>query len=173
MRLQSILLLPLLLLASGLLPAAERQILLIAGLPSHGPLEHEANAGVLLLARILNTVPGVHATTSVSGWPRDADALRRADAIFVFCDGSGSHLAFQRDRAAAVRAVEGRGAGLMFFHYAVEPPDTEVRKEMLDWLGGYFEVNYSVNPIWEAEFPSLPRHPITRGVKPFKLRDEW
>src|SRR5439155_261839 len=24
-----------------------------------------------------------------------------------------------------------------------------------------------------ADFTSLPNHPITRGVKPFKIRDEW
>jgi type 1 glutamine amidotransferase len=30
-----------------------------------------------------------------------------------------------------------------------------------------------VNPHWEANFKSLPQHPITRGVKPFKITDEW
>ena len=40
-------------------------------------------------------------------------------------------------------------------------------------LGGHFEVNWSVNPHWEADFVSLPDHPITRGVEPFKANDEW
>ena len=30
-----------------------------------------------------------------------------------------------------------------------------------------------MNPTWEADFKTLPDHPITRGVKPFKIRDEW
>jgi hypothetical protein len=45
--------------------------------------------------------------------------------------------------------------------------------EFLRWQGGYFETFWSVNPTWEANFTSLPNHPITRGVKPFKIRDEW
>jgi type 1 glutamine amidotransferase len=44
---------------------------------------------------------------------------------------------------------------------------------MLNWTGGYFEMFWSVNPTWEATFPTLPKHPITRGVKPFKINDEW
>jgi len=30
-----------------------------------------------------------------------------------------------------------------------------------------------VNPHWDAHFKTLPEHPITRGVKPFTIRDEW
>jgi len=30
-----------------------------------------------------------------------------------------------------------------------------------------------VNPHWNAEFKTLPRHPTTRGVKPFTILDEW
>jgi hypothetical protein len=30
-----------------------------------------------------------------------------------------------------------------------------------------------VNPHWDADFKTLPLHPITRGVTPFKVRDEW
>ncbi len=40
-------------------------------------------------------------------------------------------------------------------------------------MGGYFEANWSVNPHWDANFTAFPDHPITRGVKPFKINDEW
>jgi len=45
--------------------------------------------------------------------------------------------------------------------------------EFLRWIGGYFEMHWSVNPFWDADFKSLPTHPVTRGVKPFAARDEW
>ena len=45
-------------------------------------------------------------------------------------------------------------------------------KEFLDWIGGYFEMNWSVNPHWTAKFDKFPDHPITRGVKPFEINDE-
>ena len=40
-------------------------------------------------------------------------------------------------------------------------------------MGGAFEINWSVNPTWVANFDKLPDHPIARGVKPFQIRDEW
>ena len=151
-----------------------KQILLIGDRPSHGPLQHEHNAAAHLLQKWLNTVPGVAATAHFDGWPADESALAAADAIFMFCTGGNRHYVFQDDaRTRAIQAAADRGAGLMFFHYCVEPPAERGRKEMLDWIGGYFETHYSVNPHWTADFKTLPVHPITRGVSPFALLDEW
>ncbi len=153
--------------------AAPREILLIAGPPSHTRLAHEQNAAAMLFARLLNDVPGIHATVSKSGWPADDSLIRKADAIWVFCDGGEKHLIAKDDHTAQIQAAADRGAGLMFYHYGVEPPAKTLHQQFLDWIGGYFELNYSVNPIWQADFAALPNHPITRGVKPFKLKDEW
>jgi hypothetical protein len=30
-----------------------------------------------------------------------------------------------------------------------------------------------VNPWWTPSFSQFPDHPVTRGVKPFSVRDEW
>ena len=66
-----------------------------------------------------------------------------------------------------------KGVGLVCIHYAVEPTIEKGEKEFLDWMGGCFEINWSVNPHWNADFKSFPVHPITRGVKPFTINDEW
>ena len=151
-----------------------RQILLIGDRPSHGPLQHEHNAAAHLLQKWLNSVPGVSATAHFDGFPADLSVLDRADAVFMFCTGGNRHYVFQDEaRTRAVQAAADRGAGLMFFHYCVEPPAERGRQEMLDWIGGYFETHYSVNPHWTADFKTLPSHPITRGVAPFALLDEW
>jgi hypothetical protein len=126
-----------------------------------------------VLAKWLNTVPGIRATTSLNGaWPSDAE-MGKADAVLFFSDGAENHFVFQEGHEAAVAKAAARGAGLMFLHYATEPPAKRGHEEMLDWLGGYFEINYTINPTWEANFTTFPKHPITRGVKPFRLRDEW
>ena len=65
------------------------------------------------------------------------------------------------------------GAGLACLHYAVEVPIGPSAKGMLNWMGGYFEKNWSVNPHWIAEFKVFPDHEAARGVKPFKMDDEW
>jgi hypothetical protein len=155
------------------LDGATREILLIAGPPSHTRLAHEQNAAAMLFARFLNEVPGIHATVSKSGWPADESLITKANAIWVFCDGGEKHLIAQDNHTAEIQAAVDRGAGIMFYHYGVEPPDKSLHKEFLDWTGGLFELNTSVNPIFEADFAALPKHPITRGVTPFKLKDEW
>ncbi|HEY0076238.1 MAG TPA: ThuA domain-containing protein, partial [Abditibacteriaceae bacterium] len=45
--------------------------------------------------------------------------------------------------------------------------------EFKEWLGGYFETDWSVNPHWQADFTQLPQSPIANGVKPFSTNDEW
>ena len=45
--------------------------------------------------------------------------------------------------------------------------------EFKNWIGGYYEHQFSCNPIWEPTYAHFPTHPITRGVKPFEAKDEW
>jgi type 1 glutamine amidotransferase len=66
-----------------------------------------------------------------------------------------------------------KGVGLGCAHFAVEVPADKGSKEWQDWIGGHYEHMYSVNPMWEPDFQTFPKHPITRGVKPFQVRDEW
>ena len=40
-------------------------------------------------------------------------------------------------------------------------------------MGGYFETFWSVNPFWTADVNIIGKHPTARGVKPFKIADEW
>jgi type 1 glutamine amidotransferase len=151
-----------------------KNILLIGDRPSHGPAQHEHNAAVHLFQKALGKVSGVTVTTNFDEFPTDLSLIDKADAVFMFCTGGNRHYAFQSpERIAALQKAADRGAGLMFFHYCVEPGAEAGRKQMLDWIGGYFETHYSVNPHWDADFTTLPTHPIARGVKPFKVRDEW
>jgi type 1 glutamine amidotransferase len=66
-----------------------------------------------------------------------------------------------------------KGVGLGAIHYAVEPTKEKGEQEFLDWIGGAFETDWSVNPTWKANFATMPDHPVARGVKPFEIRDEW
>lgn len=157
---------------SGL--AAERKIVLLAGTPSHGPGEHEHNAGCLLLGRLLNQVGGVKAVVHTNGWPKDMTIFDGADAVFIYCDGGGGHMAVRdRQRLTFLGELMKRGVGFGCCHYAVEVPKDNGGPEFLNWMGGYFETHWSVNPHWDADFKVIPKHPITDGVRPFKIRDEW
>jgi len=153
--------------------AADKKIVLVAGKPSHGPGAHEHNAGVLLLKKCLDEVPGVKAEVQLNGWPESDKFFDGADAIVLYMDGGVNHPALQNDRLQKLDALMKKGVGLACLHYAVEPTIERGEKEFLDWIGGAFEINWSVNPHWDADFKTFPKHPITRGVKPFTINDEW
>ena len=155
------------------LVGAEKKIVLIAGKVSHGTGEHEFAAGCLLLKKCLDQVPNVKAVVSLGGWPKDESIFNGADAIFIYCDGGGGHLAIQSDHLQKLGALMKRGVGLGCAHYAVEVPKEKGGAEFLQWIGGYFEMHWSVNPTWTANIQQFPKHPITRGVMPLMVNDEW
>ena len=66
-----------------------------------------------------------------------------------------------------------QGAPVSCLHYGVEVPKDKGGEAFLNWMGGYFETHWSVNPHWTAEFKSFPDHPIANGVQPFAVNDEW
>ncbi len=154
-------------------PEGVKQIVLVAGTPSHAPGDHEFNAGSLLLKTCLDKVSGVEAQVYLNGWPKDPTAFDEADTIMLFMDGGAKHPVIQEDHLQRMGELMKRGVGLLCAHYAVEVPKEKGGPEFLDWIGGYYETGFSTNPHWDAEFKSLPKHPITNGVKPFTIRDEW
>jgi type 1 glutamine amidotransferase len=153
--------------------AADKKIVFVAGGPSHGHLEHEYRAGVLLWQKCLTSIPGISVNVISNNWPKDTVAFDGADAIIFFCTGGGGHPAAREERLKTLGAVLDKGAGFGTVHYGVEVETNRGGAEFLRWQGGFFEKYWSVNPHWDANFTSLPDHPITRGVKPFKIRDEW
>ena len=156
-----------------------KKIVLVAGRPSHAAGEHEHRAGVMLLEKCLDAAaaaggPRIVTATYTGGWPADPTAFDNADALFFFADGGGGHPVLQSSRLAQIDGLARRGVGTAFLHYAVEVPKEKGGPEFLDWMGGYFEPHWSVNPHWTlAQTQVAEGHPISRGVKPFETNDEW
>ncbi len=153
-----------------------KKVVFIAGTPSHGYGAHEHNAGCLLLAKCLDTAAkeqGVPVITTVykNGWPSDPTALDNADTVVSYCDGGGRH--YLHHNGEAFDEIMREGIGLVCIHYGVEVPKGPSGQRFLQWIGGYFEPNWSVNPHWVAKFDSIPEHPVTQGVQPFEVNDEW
>jgi hypothetical protein len=148
------------------------KIVFVAGPPSHKYSVHEYNAGCELLASCLReNVPGVEAVVSRNGWPKEPAIFDGVAAIVFYADGLERHPILghldEIDRLAK------HGVGLAFLHYALLLPNGKPSDDLRDWTGGCYEMNWSVNPYWTAEFHGLPTHPVTRGVKPFAIHDEW
>lgn len=151
------------------------KIVLIAGKQSHGSGEHQHKEGVLLLKKCLDTSPnvkGVKIETHFDGWPKEDTALDDAAAILIYSDGRGGHPLAKPQRAEKIRKLMKRGVGLVIIHYAVDPTPN-LRKDFIEWIGGHYEEGYSTNPVYKSLLtPATPKHPICRGLSPFKLRDE-
>ena len=151
---------------------AMKNIYFVAGKGSHGKDCHAFSAGSKLLASILNkNVTGVNAVVYENGWPDDPSFLDNAAAVVMFSDGLNHHVG--KDHWEALDKMAKQGSGIAMLHYAVVVPKGKVGNHFLDWLGGYYEMGWSVNPHWEAKFESFTEHPVTRGMKPFTINDEW
>jgi type 1 glutamine amidotransferase len=150
-----------------------KKIALVAGTPSHGPGDHEFNAGTLLLKKCLDKLPNVQAAAYLNGWPGDPTAFDNADTIMLYMDGGGGHPVIQRNRLTEIDQLMKQGVGLVCAHYAVEVPKEKGGPDLLKWIGGFYETGYSINPHWDAEFKEIVKHPVTRGVQPFTIKDEW
>ena len=159
--------------APGLAAESKKKLVMLAGKPSHGPMEHEFNAGVLLMAKCLAGAPGLEVVHYKGGWPDSEKAFEGASGILCYADGGNGHPLLQANHLSIIADFMKRGVGLMCAHYAVEVPKDKAGKEFQDWIGGYYEDKFSCNPMWVPDFKEFPDHPIARGVKPFKIRDEW
>ena len=147
-------------------------VLLIAGKQSHGPGDHEFFAGTAILMNLLKQTPGVFPIMARDGWPKNEALFDRADSILFYMDGRDGHPVVKGDRLDKMQKLMSQGKGWVNLHYAVDYLPKH-GKRVLDWMGGFYDPEISTNPHWDAEIRNLPKHAITRGVKPFTLTDEW
>ncbi|MBG85988.1 MAG: hypothetical protein CMO80_03685 [Verrucomicrobiales bacterium] len=153
--------------------AEDKKLVIIAGNRSHPPLMHEFRAGCIILERCLQSVKGLTVELHTNNWVSNEATLEDADAIFIFSDGKKRHPAVQGDNLKTLERLIKKGVSLGCAHYGVEVVPEQAGKQFKAWIGGHYEHEFSVNPMWEPNFNKLPRHPITKGVKPFTARDEW
>jgi hypothetical protein len=150
---------------------AKKKVVFLAGGRSHGFFEHDHLSGCHLLAARVSQVPGFEGVV-YKGWPTDKSAFDGAAAVVMYSDGGGGHFAIPRIKD--LDALHEKGVGIGAIHYAVEVPKGKAGDAWLKWMGGYFEINWSVNPHWEGTFAKFPAdHPVARGLQPFVSRDEW
>jgi type 1 glutamine amidotransferase len=148
------------------------KIVLVAGRASHGPGDHEFFAGSAILMKMLQETPGVFPVMARDGWPKNPKTFEDAKAVVFYMDGGGVHPILNKGHKEVVQKLIDKKVGFVNLHYAVEYPKSQ-SEHVLSWLGGYYETGFSTNPHWIAKFETFPKHAITRGVKPFEIRDEW
>ena len=104
----------------------------------------------------------------------------------VISNGGGSdryseapHLATS-ERVQQVDRLMQRRCGLVTFHFSTFAPD-DLEKKALNWYGGYFDRETDGRRKWYSKIetleaivtPASPQHAILRGVRPFKVKEEF
>jgi type 1 glutamine amidotransferase len=148
------------------------KIVLVAGSRSHGPGEHEFFAGCAVLMKLLQQTPGVFPVMARDGWPKNPHTFDNARSVVFFMDGGSGHPIVRGPHTDAIQKLMDEGVGFVNLHYAVEYPK-RYQDPVFNWLGGYYETGFSTNPHWKAHFKTIAAHPVTRGVHPFSIEDEW
>ena len=152
--------------------ADKAKVVFISGKPSHGRLAHEHRAGNMVLAKGLNEsgLPIEAVVVPHYGYPKDESILNGADTIVVFCTGHGGHVL--NPKLKQFDALMKKGIGVVMVHWATEAIKGDPGNKFLEWMGGFCDLNWSVNPHWTPNFKAQ-KHPIWNGVKPFSVNDEW
>jgi type 1 glutamine amidotransferase len=148
------------------------KIVLVAGSASHLSGDHEFFAGCAILMKMLKQTKGVFPVMARDGWPKNPKTFDNAKSVVFYMDGGGGHPIIKKEHKEVVDKLIDKKVGFVNLHYAVEYPKSQ-SEHVLKWLGGYYETGFSTNPHWDADFKKLPDHAITKGVKPFKILDEW
>lgn len=171
------------------LAAPPKKIVLIAGTKSHGPGDHEYEKGARLLKHCLDTSPNLKGFVTelhLDGWPKDERTLDDAATIFLYSDGSDrdeqAHPLLRGQRLRTLQRLMDRGVGFVAVHYTVFVPTKRGGEQFLDWAGGYFDYENGPKPrSWYSKIQTAvgkvalasPDHPISRGLSPFEVREEF
>jgi hypothetical protein len=184
----------------GCLPAPAvaqtKKILFLAGPRDHGaPGRHEYERDLRTLAVSFDkasNLSGVSTQVIVGKLARDLSALDGVAAIVIdsSSDRAESEIhplfppnpmtngrSYDAETTAWLKSVDDRikqdKIGIVLIHYANWAENWRARAYHLDWTGGLWVQGGSKNPQddWSMTLENK-RHPILRGVKPWKYRDE-
>jgi trehalose utilization protein len=147
------------------------KIVFIAGSNYYKPGEHEYIGGCALLMDLVRQTPGVFPVLAFD-WPKDPKTFENAKAVVFFLDGGDKHPVLKGGKLIQTLKLAEDGVGLVMLHQGVDI-HKDFGDPMQEWMGAVWEKGYSQRAHWVYEFYDFPKHPITRGVKKFKIDDGY
>jgi type 1 glutamine amidotransferase len=162
---------------SGVSPRSKR-IVLIGGVKSHGPAQHDFPNGIPLIASFLKAAAPFHGAkidTFPDGFPHDLSLLDGASTLVFYFDGVQTPPAplLEPARIAEINKLMDAGTGLVCLHQASTVPEGDTTIPMIEWLGakrnGMFD--RATEPVTFK--PSTPSFPVCRGMTTFTYEDEF
>jgi hypothetical protein len=154
-----------------------KTLLLIGqGPDGHPSGTHEYAAGLQRLAELLAPEPElkIEVLKADGAWPEGNALIARADgAVLFLAEGARWSVAEPRRHEALTR-LAGRGGGLVALHWALGTKAAEPIEPFLKLLGGCHGGPDRKYQVVETELRvAEPAHPIARGLRTFRARDEF
>ncbi|MBY0527833.1 MAG: ThuA domain-containing protein [Gemmataceae bacterium] len=173
-------------------PKAKKKIILVAGKKSHGPVgngTHDYGWSARLLKVMLensNIKDQIEVEVYLDDGPGDLRVYEKADTIMVISDGRDGDKFAEAPHLASPEHVQffdglmKKGCGFLTFHFSTFTPE-KYAEQVLNWSGGYFKWEDDGKRKWFSAIQTIDSdiqlgsadHPVVRGVKPFKMREEF
>ncbi len=157
--------------------AKTRRLLLVGqGPDGHPKNTHEYLAGLKILQEEFSAVEGVKVdlVQADGAWKEGPELIGRADAAVLFLAEGAAWLDAVPARREALAAMLGRGGGLVVIHWAMGARKAEPVKAFVELAGGChggpdrkYVVTETTLTVADGD------HPVTRGMKGFKIKDEF
>jgi len=158
-------------------PAAAKRLLLLGqGPDGHPPTTHEYLAGLRILKKCLDRVPGIDAKVVAADEPfrSGPELIDGADGVVIFLAEGAKWIQQDEARLAALERLAGRGGALVGLHWGIGCRDERYIDRYVRLLGGChggpdrkFAV---VNVTTEI---AAPEHPVMTRVAPLVVEDEF
>lgn len=153
-----------------------KRVLLLGQKRDHPPASHEYMAGMKVLGKLLEGVPGLELSihNADEPWKDGPELLGKADGIVMFL-GEGSRWE-QTDpkRLKALKDLAARGGAVVGIHWAIGGKDARYIPVHLELMGGCHGGPDRKYTFAETDIKVVdPQHPITFGIHDFRLRDEY
>jgi type 1 glutamine amidotransferase len=154
----------------------KKLLLLWQGPDGHPPQTHEYEAGLKTLEKLLDKTPGldIARVRADEPWREGPAVLAKADGVVLFLAEGAKWSQQNTKRAAALADLAKRGGGIAVLHWAMGTKDAKNIEPFVALAGGCHggpDRKYKVlaTDVHIAD----AKHPVTRGMRDFKARDEF
>jgi type 1 glutamine amidotransferase len=157
-------------------PPTKRLLLLGQGPDGHPPATHEYLAGQRILAKCLEQSAGltVEIVPADEPWTDGPGLLAEAEGAVLFLSEGARWLQNDPRRLDAFSRLAERGGGLAGLHWGIGTKEAAPIDNYLKLLGGcHGGPDRRFTVIEETLRPVEPQHPVTTGLQPLRVRDEF
>jgi hypothetical protein len=162
--------------SAGLADGPKRLLLIGQGPDGQPATTHEYVAGLKLLQKCLEKVPGLEVKFVLADEPwRDGhEILDNADGVVLYLAEGAKWLQNEPRRHEALKKLAARGGGLVVLHWAMGTREAKYIDGCLKLFGGCHGGPDRKYKILQADAQLAdPKHPIATAVKDFAVRDEF